>query len=52
VGIKNNIRRKNIVCKMYEKEVKVLRECKNPKAPFCCGQEMSLKEQNQRGEKI
>ena len=35
---------KTFICKLCGKEVKVLKEGKNPKAPFCCGEEMGLKE--------
>lgn len=35
---------KIFVCNMCGKEVKVLKEGKNPSPPVCCGQEMSLKE--------
>ncbi len=35
---------KEFVCEKCGKEIKVLKKGGNPKAPFCCGQEMSLKE--------
>lgn len=35
---------KIFVCKLCGKEIKVLKEGKNPSAPHCCGQEMNLKE--------
>ena len=35
---------KEFVCKKCGKEVKVLKEGKNPAAPYCCGDEMQLKE--------
>ena len=35
---------KEFECKKCEKEVKVLKEGKNPDAPYCCGDEMQLKE--------
>ena len=35
---------KEFVCQLCGKEVIVLKEGSNPAAPFCCGQEMDLKE--------
>ena len=35
---------KEFVCKKCGKEVKVLKEGGNPSAPYCCGEEMYLKE--------
>lgn len=35
---------KTFVCEKCGKEIKVLKEGGNPSAPFCCGQEMNLKE--------
>lgn len=35
---------KKFVCEKCGKEVSVLKEGKNPSAPFCCGEEMQLKE--------